>query len=233
MLKDALNMGFKDNEVNVDHVLARAPNTQLSASRCRLEMDDEKQIPWDKPLVLLLNNFHEAPMQPFPPNSEIMSKHGAVISHQDDITSLEEPSSRDEKSDNISSNGLTETASHKPKLVTSQMRGKNSNVKTGGSGFFFRPKATFHVSVYLDGNRDEKTPDSQHVEYACVPNKLGKQIGSGRLTLNDTVYVDSEAMNKDPFKKVDKINEWRHEFDQIGRELDEESSSSTARTSFR
>ncbi|KAI9155623.1 L-tyrosine decarboxylase [Paramyrothecium foliicola] len=219
-----------DKEVNLDHVISRAPNTQLSASRCHLELDNGVQVPWEKPLVLLLNNFHEAPMQPFPSNNEIVSKHGAVIPHHEDaIPSEKQPRTPtgEEKPDAPSSNGVTHSSSQ-VKVITSQMRGSKSSGKVGGSGFFFRPRATFQVSVYLDGNRDD-----DNVEYACVKKKLGAHIGSGRLTLNDTVYVDSEAMNKDPFKKVEKITEWRHEFDQIGKEFEDEWSSSVGGTTFR
>jgi glutamate/tyrosine decarboxylase-like PLP-dependent enzyme len=229
-----------DNEVNIDHVLSRSPNTQLSASRCKLEMEDQVQVPWDKPLVLLLTNFHEAPMQPFPPNSAIVSKHGAIVPHHDDSLSGEDapPSSSSDHGQDVGiSNGngaaiapASYSSGGRPAaaLVTSQIRGGRTSAQTGGSGFFFRPRATFQVAVYLDGNRDDPS-----VENACVKARLGTPIGVGRLTLNDTVYVDSEAMNKDPFKKVEKINEWRCEFDQIGKELEDEVSTGYATTSFR
>ncbi|KAH8880843.1 PLP-dependent transferase, partial [Thozetella sp. PMI_491] len=145
------------NEAHIDHVIVRAPNTQLSASNCKLDID--AKVPWEKPLVLLLEDVYEATMQPFPPNKEIGSKNGGIIS--------ESPH-----------------------------------------------ESTFRVSVWLDGNREH-----DNVEHACF--RLGKKVGDGRLTLRETVYVDSEAMNFDPFKKVEKINEWRYEFDQIGRELEE------------
>lgn len=81
------------------------------------------------------------------------------------------------------------------------------------SGFFFRPGRTFHVSVYYDGDRSDES-----VEFAT--SRLGGKIGEGTLTIGDSVFVDSEAMNHDPFKKVDRVNEWRHEFDQIGKDFD-------------
>lgn len=40
------------------------------------------------------------------------------------------------------------------------------------------------------------------------------------LTLGRDVYVDSEAMKLDHFKKVSQVREWRNEFDQVGKEFD-------------
>lgn len=181
-----------DKEANIDHVIVRAPNAHLSASRCKLDIDAE--VPWDKPLVLLAEDVYEAAMQPFLPNREIVSNNGAIValSKYDQIH-------RDNESDGSLG------------VHTSQARGGT----TRRSGFFFRPGATFKVGVYLDGDRE-----NQSAEYAVSKEKLGDKIGEGTLVLNDSVFVDSEAINHDPFKKVEKITEWRHEFSQIGKELD-------------
>ncbi|KAK1640741.1 pyridoxal-dependent decarboxylase domain protein [Colletotrichum phormii] len=140
---------------NIDHVITRAPNTQLSAGRCKLnfykKVDDSI---WKKPLVLLIEDVREA-------------------------------------------------------IV-------NSGTRSGaakGSSFFFQPGATFKVGVWEDGDRS-----SASSKYASF--ELGKFVGRGELTLGESVYVDSEAMNLDPFKKVEKVAEWRREFDKIGKELD-------------
>lgn len=172
-------------EANIDHVIVKAPNSQLSASGCKLDMDAE--LPWDQPLVLFLDDVYEAPMQPFPPNNEIVSRNGAILAPQKAVDSEYDSEY----------------------VVTSETQG----AKKRRSGFFFRPGAKFQVSVYLDGCSDD--PSS---EYVCF--KYADPIGNGHITLGEGVYVDTEAMNKDPFKKVDKVKEWRHEFDQIGKELE-------------
>ncbi|VUC26346.1 unnamed protein product [Clonostachys rosea] len=161
-----------------------APNTQLSASGCTLELDSD--VPWSEPLVLLLNDIYEAPMQPFPSNSEIGTKNGAIISYK-----------------------CAEHNEDDAAVVTSETRSGRAR----GSGFFFRPGATFRACVHLDGDR---TRDSSR----GASWDLGEKVGEGTITLGSSVYVDSEAMNWDPFKEVERINEWRYEFDQIGKELE-------------
>jgi hypothetical protein len=81
--------------------------------------------------------------------------------------------------------------------------------KLRGSGFFFRPGARFRVRVRVDGGGQV---------FGAVE---GEHVGDGELTLGDGVFVDSEAMDYDPFKKVEKMYEWRHEFDQFGKGLDD------------
>jgi hypothetical protein len=160
-------------------------------------------VPWDQPLVAILDDVYEAPMQPFPPNSEIGSTNGAIVAH-----------SSFHKTPSAAQNGSA--------IVTSETR----SGKMRGSGFFFKPGATFQVSVYLDGDRSAESS-----LYATT--ELGEPKGKGTLTLGESVFVDSEAMNYDPFKKPEKINEWRSEFDQIGAELDDHVTLAYAGTSFR
>ncbi|KAK1446929.1 hypothetical protein CCUS01_02488 [Colletotrichum cuscutae] len=308
------------NEANIDHVITRAPNTQLSAGRCKLnfykKVDDSI---WKKPLVLLIEDVREAPMQPFPSNIEIGSKNAAIIpqddfyrgntakeggkspeSQNDKTTSSKEGfkigvpgisfsvSTKDNSSQpkgygapgygsqsygsqgyssqgygsygygsqgygsqghgsakdadcrdcgngNASNNGGGKVTSSNSKPSggngnnASQIhKGDesskphtsakivNSGTRSGaakGSNFFFRPGATFKVGVWDDGDRSNASS-----KYASF--ELGKFVGRGELTLGESVYVDSEAMNLDPFKKVEKVAEWRREFDKIGKELD-------------
>ncbi|KAI0869502.1 pyridoxal-dependent decarboxylase domain-containing protein [Hypoxylon argillaceum] len=219
-----------ENEANIDHVITRAPNSQLSASGCKLKWyEPQDPIIWKKPLVLLLEDVREAPMQPLPPNAEIGSKNGAIISHGFSDWEDPEPSRNNVHSKALpraSHNGHhnshdydhhfrahREDRSAKPhkaaKVVTSETR----SGATKGSNFFFRPGATFKVSVWEDGDRSD---DSS--KFACFD--LGALVGRGILTLGDSVYVDSEAINFDPFKKVEKVTEWRYAFDQIGKELE-------------
>lgn len=83
-----------------------------------------------------------------------------------------------------------------------------------GSQFFFRPCATFKVSVWKDRGRSDS--EIFDIKKLATPVNF---VGRGTLTLGDSVFVDSEAMNADRFKKVENINEWRHEFNQIGKEM--------------
>ena len=61
-------------------MITRAPNTQLSAAGCKLEVEGLDESTWEggKNLVLTIDDTYEAPMQPFPANSVIGTRHGAV-----------------------------------------------------------------------------------------------------------------------------------------------------------
>ncbi|KAI0602443.1 pyridoxal-dependent decarboxylase domain-containing protein [Biscogniauxia sp. FL1348] len=209
-------------EVNIDHVIVRAPNTQLSAGRCKLEFYNE--VPdtiWEKPLVLLLEDVYEAPMQPFPPNSEIGSNNGAVTAPEH-FYPKPKVGSNDSSMDS-SRNGTRDDGyvygnfvaheddhsgePHRSARVVSSM---TRSGQKRDSGFFFRPGATFNVGVWEDNARDDPTPDFTN---------LGPLVGHGKLTLGKSVYADSEGMNYDPYAKEEKMPKWRREFDRIGGEL--------------
>ncbi|KAF4919982.1 putative L-tyrosine/L-aspartate decarboxylase [Colletotrichum viniferum] len=257
-------------EANIDHVVVRAPNTQLSAGRCDLKFYSENHMDpriWDRPLVLLIEDVREAPMQPFPPNKEIGSKNGAIVAQDGyrrqnalkngstEAKATQKNSTRDwyqngrsnwygNGNGNFAKNVASEaqkkylsniTCSRCPKKDANghsdgEAKGHNmddtpephtkakvltTETRSGaakGSNFFFRPGATFKVGVWEDKNRSDESS-----KWACY--ELGKFVGRGTLTLGDSVFVDSEAMNFDPFKRFEKVTEWRHEFDQIGKEL--------------
>jgi hypothetical protein len=231
-----------ENEANIDHVITRAPNCQLSAGRCKLNWDtDPGAAVWDKDLVLLIEDIREAPMQPFPSNVEIGTKNGAVIAHGSlhtengsrsipiraplgALKKIPRPDTNDNENGDVpngKSNGDSNPAAKDengdvPNLPIPKTRVVRSETRSGAarrSRFFFRPGETFEVGVWEDGNRD--SPDSTYAS-----GKLGEFVGRGKLTLGDSVYVDSEAMNFDPFKRVEKVSEWRHEFDRIGQEME-------------
>ncbi|KAJ2990730.1 hypothetical protein NUW58_g2807 [Xylaria curta] len=236
-----------ENEAHIDHVITRAPNCQLSAGRCKLEWyQDQGPSVWDKPLVLLLENVREAPMQPFPPNTEIGSKNGAIITHdslrqQDPTLQVSSRSNGHVKvspknnenghhsgnenggageADNPLENLLDgvlgvhrKDKSANPHIACKVVSSETRSGAVKRSNFFFRPGAKFMVGVWEDKDRSHHS--SQYASF-----ELGSFVGRGILTLGDSVYVDSEAINFDPFKKVEKVSEWRHEFDQIGKELE-------------
>ena len=60
-------------------MITRAPNSQFSAAGCLLQVEGLTAASWEqKDLVLILDDTYEAPMQPFPANSVIGTRHGAV-----------------------------------------------------------------------------------------------------------------------------------------------------------
>ena len=93
------------------------------------------------------------------------------------------------------------------------VKGGSRGSGSSSSSFFFRPGAQFAVSVWEDETRTDPSTAT------AAPGK-GPLVGRGTLTLGPDVYVDSEAMNFDPYQKLERMTEWRHEFDQIGKEFD-------------
>ncbi|KAK8007209.1 hypothetical protein PG989_001199 [Apiospora arundinis] len=84
----------------------------------------------------------------------------------------------------------------------------------GDRRFVFRPDVTFEVGVWMDHDRfNDQTLDMKKLEGS------DSFVGHDTLTFGQSVFVGSEAMNKGPLKRVEDTAEWRHEFDQIGKEL--------------
>lgn len=84
------------------------------------------------------------------------------------------------------------------------------------SNFFFRPGQEFDVTVYEDG----KAFDAPGPGLADV--SASKKLGKGRLKLGQARYVDSVAINKDPFEQIDGVERykaWKAKLDLIGKEL--------------
>ena len=69
-----------DDELNIDHVLVRAPNAQFSASGCKFTpSDNNPKIAADKlsnGLLVHFDDVREAAMQPFPSNVDIGLRNG-------------------------------------------------------------------------------------------------------------------------------------------------------------
>jgi glutamate/tyrosine decarboxylase-like PLP-dependent enzyme len=80
--------------------------------------------------------------------------------------------------------------------------------------FFFRPGQEFSVKIF----RDPHQPDAKGPGLADVTEK--EQIATGTMVLGERLYVDSDHVNKDPFKPKQTYARWKAEFDKIGRELD-------------
>ena len=245
-------------------MITRAPNTQLSAAGCKLEVEGLDESTWEgKDLVLTIDDTYEAPMQPFPANSVIGTRHGAIVAlahggpvaggnvaqQQQQLLASQsgadgrgigvnfgvhlggaglganlgfggssskggggdnnnkDSSSHPNQPDGESHNGAPRNGVH------GGMKGGSRGAGPCGSTFFFRPGAQFRVRVWEDEHRTDESTES------AAPDK-GPLIGEGMLTLGPDVYVDSEAVNFDPYRKPERMAEWRYEFDQIGKEFD-------------
>lgn len=80
--------------------------------------------------------------------------------------------------------------------------------------FFFRPGARFNVTVYRDAKGyNTPGPGLAEVSYA-------EHFSVGELVLGESVHVDSEMINRDPYKVRDVFPAWEEEFDLIGKELE-------------
>ena len=80
--------------------------------------------------------------------------------------------------------------------------------------FFFRPGARFIVTVYRDGKRyNTPGPGLAQVSYS-------DRFGFGEVVLGESVHVDSEMVNRDPYERRDVFSAWQEEFDLIGKELE-------------
>ena len=92
--------------------------------------------------------------------------------------------------------------------------GTNAELRES-QAFFFRPGATFTVSVYADPNK----PDAVGPGLVDV-GKLGKPLAKGKVTLGDGLYVDSNGPNRDPFPRMEPYKAWKEEFDKIGKAME-------------
>lgn len=91
--------------------------------------------------------------------------------------------------------------------------GVRNGIVPKSSSFFFKPGAQFPATVY-------EIPDAKDSSSIQLIENRGTPIASGTLVLGDDVYIDTEACNKDPYKREQTIDHWREQFDQIGNELD-------------
>lgn len=87
--------------------------------------------------------------------------------------------------------------------------------------FFFAPGKEFEVGVWEDPTPGEN--DAEHILSAW--DALGRDgsedglVGRGTMTLGQSVLVDAENLNFDPYKRVDDVGAWTEEFEKIGKEL--------------
>ena len=70
------------------------------------------------------------------------------------------------------------------------------------------------MTVYRDAKHsDAQGPGLAEVSYT-------DRFGTGEAVLGESVYVDSEMVNRDPYKRREVFKEWQEEFDLIGKELE-------------
>jgi hypothetical protein len=83
------------------------------------------------------------------------------------------------------------------------------------SSFWFKPGQKLAVKIYRDTH--EPTANGPGLASSC--ENQTNLLASGHMTLGSSVFVDSETMNEDPFKKPEKMAKWREEFDKIGKSM--------------
>lgn len=102
-----------------------------------------------------------------------------------------------------------------PFLPTSQLVGGQG--PTSASNFFFQAGKRFKVSVFEDRyGISAGGPGLGDVDY-------GKRLATGEMVLGKEkgeIWVDSEGVNRDPFKRPSQTAKWREEFAKIGKELE-------------
>ena len=107
--------------------------------------------------------------------------------------------------------GVQESAMQ-PFLPTSHLVGGTG--PTSANNFFFRAGKKFKVSVFEDRyGIDAGGPGLGDVDY-------GKRLATGEVVLGGEIWVDSDGVNRDPFKRPSQTAKWREEFDKIGKELE-------------
>jgi hypothetical protein len=147
-----------NTEQNVDHILLRKPNIQLTADRVKLQLNqplNSDQLA--RGVICSVDSVREAAMQPFPASADLRA---------------------------------------------------NSN-------FFFSAGRNLPVTIY----RDPRGPSDNGPGIVDVIEKSSMVLAKGTLTLGNSLYIDSEALNKDPYKRVEKYVKWKEEFDKIGKSM--------------
>ncbi|PVH72326.1 pyridoxal-dependent decarboxylase domain protein [Cadophora sp. DSE1049] len=85
------------------------------------------------------------------------------------------------------------------------------------SSFLFKPGRKISVLIFADEH--DATAHGPGLASSCGKEEL--LLATGTVTLGKSVVVDSETMNTDPFKRMERVVRWREEFDKIGRSMDD------------
>ncbi|CZS94233.1 uncharacterized protein RAG0_04293 [Rhynchosporium agropyri] len=83
------------------------------------------------------------------------------------------------------------------------------------TAFIFKTGSKFAVQIFADEH--DATAHGPGLVKSCGKSEL--LLATGSLTLGKGVVIDSETINRDPFKRVDKVLKWREELDNIGKSM--------------
>lgn len=92
----------------------------------------------------------------------------------------------------------------------------NSELEASWSIFF---KSGGKISVQIFADEHDATAHGPGLASSCGKEEL--LLATGNVTLGNSMVVDSETMNADPFKRVKKVVKWREELDKIGQSMDD------------
>ncbi|KAL5315999.1 hypothetical protein ACEPPN_016873 [Leptodophora sp. 'Broadleaf-Isolate-01'] len=93
----------------------------------------------------------------------------------------------------------------------------NSELEASSSSFMFKPGSKIAVQIFAD--EQDATAHSPGLASSCGKKDL--LLATGSVTLGKSVVVDSETINGDPFKRIERVVKWREEFDKIGQSMDD------------
>ncbi|PGH00702.1 hypothetical protein AJ79_08122 [Helicocarpus griseus UAMH5409] len=96
-----------------------------------------------------------------------------------------------------------------PEAARQPFPAKNADIPRG---FFFRAGEKFPIKIYSD-------PHDASTGGPGLLDGLTEVLADGTMTLGRDLQVDAESVNRDIFKRVDKVSRWRDEFGKIGKEL--------------
>lgn len=87
--------------------------------------------------------------------------------------------------------------------------------------FFFQPGKKFEVSVWKDPAPGESDADTVLNAWETLGRDGSEDgfVARGIMVLSESVFVDAEQLNFDPYKRVDDVGAWTEEFQKIGKEL--------------
>lgn len=232
------------NSLNIDHILVRNPNLQLSAENVQLSISNSKDGSDS-----IKSEDHS-----------LFSRGEASIEKAGDLFGLSKPSSHQDHKDHkeqaakapsssspdhatssaippeilskgaiLLIEGISEAAMQ-PFQSTQGPLGDTLTSSSNSSNFFFRPDREFNVTVYEDpkafdapgpGLADVSGGDEGGSGGSSSSSKA-KVLGRGNLKLGKGRYADSVEINKDPFEQLDGVEQykaWKAKLDAIGREF--------------
>ena len=205
------------NSLNLDHILVRCPNIQLSAENVQLSISQR-----GSDSVRGKDDSHLGTGWALAEKAGVFGKSSGHHSHHDQKGHESKAATSDHgsipaetlaKGAILVFEGIREAAMQ-PFQST---KGPLGETLGSDSNFFFRPGQEFDVTVYEDGN----APDAPGPGLADV--SASKELGKGRLKLGQALYVDSVEINKDPFEQIDGVERykaWKAKLDSIGKELE-------------